>query len=57
MHGLAVHVRIHSLWIKKLHTVDAIGLSGMLVLLTLLGLLLSLLFKILCLLMPVPLLF
>ena len=58
MHVLASCINIQPLWHKTLlRTVDAIGLSRMLLLLTLLGLLLGLLFQVLCLLLPELLLF
>ena len=59
MHVLAFRISIQPLWHRALlRTVDAIGLSSMLLLLlTLLGLLLGLLFQVLCLLFPEGLLF
>ena len=59
MHVLAFRISIQPLWHRTLlRTVDAIGLSSMLLLLlTLLGLLLGLLFQVLCLLFPERLLF
>ena len=58
MHVLAFCISIQPLWHRTLlRTVDAIGLSSMLLLLTLLGLLLGLLFQVLDLLLPELLLF
>ena len=58
MHVLALCISIQPLWHRTLlRTVDAIGLSSMLLLLTLLSLLLGLLFQVLCLLLPELLLF
>ena len=58
MHVLPYCISIQPLWHRiLLRTVDAIGLTSMLLLLTLLGLLLCLLFQVLYLLLPELLLF